>query len=78
MDPLRQRKPGEDVVGDILNRVLGDGSKKIQKVIKKLKKDTPVPEGSTKSNNNLGAFLPQDMFKNNLNMMDAEATYYSA
>ena len=78
MDPLRQRNPGEDVIGDILNRVLGDGSKKIQKVIKKLKKDTPVPERSTPPNNNLGAFLPQDMFKNNLNMMDAEATYYSA
>jgi len=26
----------------------------------------------------MGAFLPQDMFKNNLNMMDAESTYYSA
>ena len=35
-------------------------------------------DGSAKTNVNMGAFLPQDMFKNNLNMMDAEATYYSA
>ena len=84
LDPLRLRGKGEDVIGDILKRVdaaediVGDGARKINKVIKKLKKDTPVPEGSTPPNNNLGAFLPQDMFKNNLNMMDAEATYYSA
>ena len=35
-------------------------------------------DGSAKTNVNMGAFLPQDMFKNNLNMMDAESTYYSA
>lgn len=37
-------------------------------------------DGSAETNVNMntGAFLPQDMFKNNLNMMDAESTYYSA